>query len=212
VTRRLAVQAAALTALLVALSGCAVSAPQVAGPSSRAAIDEESYGPHMSRDRFYALIDSARSGTDRKTPTADPDALRLALADLSSSEVSDFVLAFDDELIRLNRWSVWGAGYVASGGMSDDGFHYFRSWLIGKGRVAVDAVLKEPDSLADVIDGSDLENEELEYVGLDVLDERGLSDPRDQGTRASADDEPGGEPFDEDTAEETYPRTAASVG
>jgi hypothetical protein len=28
----------------------------------------------------------------------------------------------------------WGAAYLANGGCSDDGFDYFRGWLIGQGR------------------------------------------------------------------------------
>ena len=32
------------------------------------------------------------------------------------------------------RWDLWGAAYLANGGCSDDGFDYFRGWLIGQGR------------------------------------------------------------------------------
>ena len=166
----------------------------------------------MPRDRLYALIDAARDGGGPESPSVDPDALREVVAALDPDELSGFVLAFDDELIRLNRWSVWGAGYVANGGMGDDDFHYFRCWLIGKGRSAVDAVLEDPDALADHLDAAGLENEGLEYVGLDLLEERGLPDPRDDADRAYADDEPSGQPFDEGAVEAAYPRTAAASG
>lgn len=170
------------------------------------------YVPEMLRGRFYDLIDAARSGDDASA-SADPERLASVLEGLDDEELSGFVVAFDDELIRLNRWDLWGAGYVANGGMSDDAFHYFRSWLIGKGSAAVEAVLEDPDSLAEFLGGDEeLENEELEYVGLSHLEDRDLPDPRDAGDREqNADDEPAGTPFDEDTVDEAYPRIAAAA-
>lgn len=71
--------------------------------------------------------------------------------------------------------------------------------------------IEDPNALADYLDGSDLENEALEYVALDLLEERGLPDPRDDPNRAYADDEPTGQPFDESAVASNYPRTAAAV-
>jgi Protein of unknown function (DUF4240) len=39
-----------------------------------------------------------------------------------------------------------------NGSASDDGFDYFRGWLISQGRKIFEAALENPDSLADVID------------------------------------------------------------
>lgn len=167
----------------------------------------------MLRERFYDLIDAARSDEDA-TVSADPERLAVVVAGLDDDDLSAFVVAFDDELIRLNRWDLWGAGYVAEGGMSDDGFHYFRAWLIGRGQAVVDAVLEDPDSLADFFGDEEdqRENEELEYVGLSHLEDRGLPDPRDvPGRERGADDTPAGTPFDEDSVHEAYPRIAAAV-
>ena len=163
------------------------------------------------RQRFYELIEAAREGSEPSTPSADAAALEESLLTLDSEELVEFVLAFDDELIRLNHWSVWGAGYIAEGGLSDDGFHYFRGWLIGKGMRAVDAVLQDPDALADFLDDGDHENEDLEYAGVGLLQDRGLADPREADGRVHADAQPAGEPFDEDTVEDAYPRTAAAA-
>jgi hypothetical protein len=38
-----------------------------------------------------------------------------------------------------------------NGGCSDDGFDYFRGWLISQGRTVFEAALENPDSLADVV-------------------------------------------------------------
>jgi hypothetical protein len=129
----------------------------------------------MDRTRFFELIDAARDGVEDTAPSADADALRTGLEALDDDDLLGFARRFDEELSGLNRWAVWEAGYVARGGMSDDAFRYFRAWLIGKGAAAVDAVLADPDSLADYVDGEAvLENEELEYAALEAVDERGL--------------------------------------
>jgi hypothetical protein len=161
-------------------------------------------------DRFYEIIDAARPDRLREGLSADPDELAGVLEELATDEVGEFLRVYDSELVRLNRWSIWGAGYVAAGGMSDDAFHYFRSWLIGKGRDAVEVALASPDDLADFLDDSELENESLEYAGLEVLETRGVDDPRDPVSRTDAD--PWGDPFDEDTVMSSYPKLAAASG
>jgi hypothetical protein len=97
----------------------------------------------MDVDRFWPIIDRA----------PDEDALRAALEPLSREELAEFaglVYAFRD---RAWRQDVWGAGYTLDGGMSDDSFTDFRSWLISQGRAAYEAVLINPDSLADAVPG-----------------------------------------------------------
>jgi len=41
---------------------------------------------------------------------------------------------------------------LINGGCSDDGFFYFRAWLISRGQKVYDAALQNPDSLAKVAD------------------------------------------------------------
>lgn len=163
---------------------------------------------------FWRLIDEARPPLDHgqdkaKRPSASPDKLKAVLSVLPEDEVAAFMRFFYGELIRLNRWTLWGVGYVIAGGMSDDSFHYFRSWLVGKGQDAVDQALRDPDGLGPFVDDPEVDNELLEYVALDLLESRGFEgDPRED-MEGSADDEPAGDPFDEDTVSEQFPRLAA---
>jgi hypothetical protein len=46
---------------------------------------------------------------------------------------------------------LWGAAYLINGGSSDDGFYYFRCWLVGMGKKVYENALANPDSLADVV-------------------------------------------------------------
>jgi Protein of unknown function (DUF4240) len=48
--------------------------------------------------------------------------------------------------------NLWGTAFLMNGGASDDGFDYFRGWLISQGRKVFEAALENPDSLSDVID------------------------------------------------------------
>jgi hypothetical protein len=48
------------------------------------------------------------------------------------------------------RSSLWAAAYVINGGCSDDGFDYFRGWLMLQGREAFGQAVADPDSLADL--------------------------------------------------------------
>jgi hypothetical protein len=128
---------------------------------------------------FWALIDEARGSTERGAPSVEPERLRAVLTRLANDEVVAFGVEYCSQLARLQRWEIWDAGFVAADGMSDDGFHYFRSWLIGKGRDAVEQALRDPEGLVPYLDDSDLDNELLEYVAIDILEEREAGvDPR----------------------------------
>jgi hypothetical protein len=163
----------------------------------------------MNSAEFYSLIDDARDGLDAPDPSVDPEELRAVLDKLGDEQVGEFGEEFYRQLIRLNQWDIWGAGYVIAGGMGDDSFRYFRSWLIGKGSDAVEQALADPDGLGPFIDTAEVDNELLEYVASEVLENRGMSyDPRDV-VDGAASDEPDGDPFDEDTVNDNYPNLAA---
>ena len=163
----------------------------------------------MDRTRFYEILDGAREGVEDDAPSADADDLRTALEALDDDELLGFARRFDDELALLNRWSVREAGYVVAGGMSDDGFRAFRAWLIGKGSAAVDAVLADPEDLADLLtSGEPLTNEALASAALEAVDERGLQDPESEDGAAAPDGEPEGDPFDPEGSDERLPRLA----
>lgn len=164
----------------------------------------------MDEAAFWKIIDKARGAklgmASPKKPSADEDRL-LALLQKEPDEVAKgFSSEYARQMSRLNRWSVWGAGYVIAGGMSDDGFRYFRSWLIGKGKAAVERALADPDGLAPFVDDEEVDNEGLEYVARGILEARGLEDD------SEGEGETQGEPFDEETVEAAYPRLAKKFG
>ena len=163
----------------------------------------------MTDEQFWHLLDQARGDSSLST---EPGRLKTVLNVLRDDEVSDFGLMFYSKVCDLNNWRLWGAGYVIVGGMSDDGFHYFRSWVIGKGKQVFDVALKDPDELGPFIDDTEVENELLEYVTVEILKARGsYVEPRDRANR-NADGDPIGEPFDEDTVADSFPKLAELFG
>ena len=67
---------------------------------------------------------------------------------------------------------MWCAGYLMNGGCSDDGFEYFRLWVISRGRAVFEKAKINSDSL--VTEDEDnmefYEFESLWYVGLKAFE------------------------------------------
>lgn len=158
----------------------------------------------MTDDRFWALID--RTVAHESDPERQLESLRAVLSELPPEEIEAFEAAFSRQLNRANTWDLWGAAYVAHGGASDDGFEYFRRWLISKGHVVFERALAKPDDLADLlvpdVEGV-LEFEDFAYVAGDVWTQktgRSVDEFASMSSGALPGSEPEGTPFEEDAA------------
>jgi hypothetical protein len=156
----------------------------------------------MPADRFWHIIEGAAQFDH--DPDAHVEALRVALRELSLEEIISFEVAFRGYLNKAYTWDLWGAAYVVSGGCSDDGFEYFRRWLVSRGRDVYDAALADPDSLAqlDARPGPDgvWEFEAIYYIAVQMFTEKGgEGDVRDYSEPEAGLTGPGpsGEQFDE---------------
>lgn len=102
--------------------------------------------PGMSIDTFWETIDTA------KKRMQDDGSIALALSSELKRYAPDDIITFGqifDVYHKLSdRWLLWSAGNLFNEGLTDDGYHYFRSWLIGRGREAFSEVLNDPDTLA----------------------------------------------------------------
>ncbi|CAN5180690.1 DUF4240 domain-containing protein [soil metagenome] len=167
---------------------------------------------------FWAIVDRTvvyEADTERQA-----DALASELNALSADDTVAFTDAFQRQLKRAYRWDLWAVNYIAHGGASDDGFEYFRRWLISKGQAAFEHLLKSPDDLADMVAGGNsgpLEYEEFATVSWDVWGAKTGREPNE--IPASLDfmtegAEPEGEPFSEDEAAlaARFPKTWARWG
>jgi hypothetical protein len=166
-------------------------------------LEERMTASPMPADKFWKIIEHATKSSD--DPDTQIEALRVALHELSLEEVIAFEMAFRRYLNQAYTWDLWGAAYVINGGCSDDGFEYFRRWLVSRGRDVYEAALADPDSLAqrDVRPGPDgvAEFEAFYYVAGEVFVEKGgEGDVRDHSEPEAglSGPEPSGEAFAED--------------
>lgn len=104
----------------------------------------------MDVDQFWDLIARSCGSDPRGVEEWDED-LQGALTRLQPEEIVEWNHIFDRQAARAYSIDLWGAAYLINGGASDDGFYYFRCWLIGMGRGVFEAALADPDSLADVV-------------------------------------------------------------
>jgi hypothetical protein len=70
------------------------------------------------------------------------------LIKLTPEQLQDFEIIFQQMSQKANTWNNIAAQTIMTGGSGDDGFYYFRCWLISLGKINFDATLKNPDHLA----------------------------------------------------------------
>ena len=157
----------------------------------------------MSDDQFWTLLQSNRPrGGDQDDHL---DALRAALDALDAEAVAGFAQRFRKAMADSFAWELWGAAYVMNGGCSDDGFDYFRPWLIAQGREVFELGLRDPDGLAAYDFDDEFEFESLLYLPDEVYEAKTGKELVVEGQPL----EPSGQPWDEDDLERLYPKLCA---
>ena len=160
----------------------------------------------MTIDEFWQFVDAAKdaAGSD---PDARVGALQSVLGNLNADELQSFQNHYDQQIRVSYRWDLWAAAYIMKGGCSDDGFRYFRDWLISEGRSVFERALKDPDSLADLPHVDPAELESFNYVALKLHEQMGAGElERDFSTEGA---EPAGEPWEEENVGSLLPRLDA---
>lgn len=133
----------------------------------------------MDEAQFWQLIENAlniakQNDDYQEEQIAQATALSDALHALDWQEV----VAFHNRLNALMAVSyldtLWCAAYIMQGGCSDDGFEYFRRWLISRGQSTFESAITHPDSLAAQMENNrdHFEFEDLAFVAADVFAEQ----------------------------------------
>ena len=103
----------------------------------------------MDSQEWWELIEAARG---RVADPADTEAVAARAAMLLSACPRGEIVLADEVLWSLMansyRYPLWAAAYLINGGCSDDGFEYFRGWLIMQGRAGYERVMADTDALA----------------------------------------------------------------
>lgn len=113
----------------------------------------------MDEDRFWAILD--------KTIDPKDQLIRVLVEELAKLEAKDiigFKLRLDYLVCLTYTPELWCAGYIMNGGCSDDGFDYFRTWLVSQGREVYYKAKEDPDSLISVVEPDDEDCFEFELL------------------------------------------------
>ncbi len=112
-------------------------------------------------------------------------------------------------MARSYHRELWGAAYIINGGCSDDGFEYFRGWLILQGEKSFEDALKDPESLVEIAK-CDVENEDILGLAVEAyLQQTGKEFPRKDVVDRF---ELKGTAWTEDEVYEKYPKLAEKFG
>ena len=128
----------------------------------------------MNEEQFWAIVQKAvdEAGDDEDEYL---EVVMHELSKLSLKEMVGFRLRTDKLLYDSYTSEMWCAGYLMNGGCSDDGFEYFRLWLISRGRKVYEAALANPDNLIDYIaEDAEVDFFEFElfwYAAIDAFEE-----------------------------------------
>jgi Protein of unknown function (DUF4240) len=105
----------------------------------------------VDNEGLWELIEAAAA---QVRDPVDGEAVAVRAAMLLSARPRGEIVSADEVLWALMadsyRYPLWAAAYLVNGGCSNDGFEYFRGWLITQGRAVYERVMAEPDALADL--------------------------------------------------------------
>ena len=159
----------------------------------------------MTTAEFWHLIERVGRG-DCETQAL---AMEKELRALAPAEIAAFKERFQEQMNRAYTWDLWGAAFVINGGCSDDGFEYFRAWLLMLGRDTLDRALADPEFLLDAAQDPPFECEAVLYVPATVYESlTGKALP----PGPAQPNEPAGEPWEEDDLDSRFPRLSEAFG
>lgn len=179
-------------------------------PPADISSDSAAAAPAMNGAAFWRLIGSARADADNDTERQS-ELLEERLSKLPPRQIVRFQQIRRQMDERAYTWDIWGAAYVIDDGCSDDCFRDFRAYLISLGPRAFAAALRDPDSLAPIVqDAEEGDWENADDVAPDAYQTATGDDfPADSSDLSGS---PRGEPWDDESQEtlvQRYPALAA---
>jgi hypothetical protein len=163
-------------------------------------------GDSITTGRFWEIVQASR--TDECGDQAR--ALRINLEQLEPEQIVRFDQRLMERMIESYRWELWGVAYLINGGASDDGFDYFRGWLIGRGREYFTAALREPERAAERAEPGDAECEDMLYAAAEAYRAKTGRDLPPSALRYPA--QPAGKPWTEEELPARFPIVARRFG
>ncbi len=108
----------------------------------------------MDKEQFWEIVDQSRPSKDAHPEDCEPKIIEL-LMQLDADEIVEWDRIFERLAKDAYTCDQIAACIQINAGAGDDGFYYYRCWLIGMGKEVYENALANPDSLADVVSRDD---------------------------------------------------------
>jgi hypothetical protein len=120
----------------------------------------------LDEETYWGIIDNSIKGSTNKE---DQEVFLISeIEKLTPKEIVGFRLRTDKLLYDTYSSEMWCAAYLMNKGCSDNGFEYFRCWVISRGKSVYYDAKSNPDSLVkEIIEGEQIyEFESFWYVAM----------------------------------------------
>lgn len=129
----------------------------------------------MDEDKFWTIVNKSLQETGN-----EDDQLKWLISEtgkMTAEEMIGFRLQCERLIWELYTSEMWCAGYLMNGGCSDDGFEYFRRWIVSRGKDVYYNAKADPDSLISQVTGDSeidfgFEFESFSYASIDAFKEK----------------------------------------
>ncbi|RPD49687.1 DUF4240 domain-containing protein [Hymenobacter sediminis] len=125
----------------------------------------------MDKTAFWQIVESAKVEA-RGNQQVQEQALISSLEKLDLEQIIEFECFLREYLIEADHYNIIAAQKIIDGYVSDDPYLYFRCWLIGQGEAIFSDALRNPDSLASIIEDPYQDFEPLLYVATIAFEKR----------------------------------------
>lgn len=125
----------------------------------------------LDEDLYWKLVDASVKNSINQDE--QEKFLITEISKLTPKQMVGFRLRTDKLLYDTYTSEMWCASYIMNGGSSDDGFEYFRNWVISRGKDVYYKAKENPDTLIsqkDFMEDDIYEFEVFWYVALEAFE------------------------------------------
>ena len=166
----------------------------------------------LNEDLYWEIV--AQSLKNSKNQNGQEKFLINEISKLTPKQMIGFRLRTDQLLYDTYNSEMWCASYLMNGGSSDDGFEYFRNWVISRGKEVYYQAKENPDTLISQKEfGSDgfYEFEPFWYVAIEAFKQKTNEDLYDYIDYDNFHTSEGNYPQFEFTWQETNPSSMKKI-
>lgn len=120
----------------------------------------------MDTSEFWLIVNKASSNDEPE------NIVERELTQLPAAKIIAYQKLLNSFCQQANRWDLWAAAYIIAGSCTDDSFIDFRYGLIALGQAVFEKAIANPDSLTELGEDVEVENELFAYVAQQVYEEK----------------------------------------